>query len=99
MATKGHKILKTRLLVIPRCNGRQERRVTQITMSGKWLEALGFQPNQDYYVKLKSDGTLILSPTPFYEQLTPIGTLDELKAQFKALGISTERQVQHASLT
>lgn len=79
---------KVQQLVIPRYNGRKERRVPMITLSGKWIGELGIQEGAELYV-YERQGEITLSifpPQPI--QLTP---LEVIKFTYKELGISTTR--------
>lgn len=44
------RILKSRELVRPRTRNTHETRITAITLSGKWLEKLGFEPESPFFV-------------------------------------------------
>jgi hypothetical protein len=89
------KIIKARQLIkhsqTPQYNkGRSSResRTVQISLSGKWLEAIGFQPGQPVFVNVMGD-TVTLSPhSPQLVQLPPLETI---KAEFQRLGIPTTR--------
>ncbi len=44
------RILKSRELVRPRTRNTRETRTTAITLSGRWLEKLGFEPESTFFV-------------------------------------------------
>ena len=78
-----------------RKNGRYrpETRVPFIRIRGRWLEQYGFKRGGKVYIHETGTGELLLTskpPQPVF-QLKPI---EEIKAEFKALGIETETRTK-----
>jgi hypothetical protein len=69
-----------------------ESRVPFIRLRGRWLESHGFKPGAKVYIHEGVDGLTLTAeaPTGIYA-LKPI---DEIKAEFKALGIPTEERTK-----
>ena len=83
--------LKTSRVFVPggRCN--RDRFFPLIRISGKWLETHGFHESAPVYITETADGLLVSARPPGGATLLP---LQQLKAQFKALGIETESRVK-----
>lgn len=78
-----------------RKNGRYrpETRVPFIRIRGRWLEQYGFKRGGKVYIHETGTGELLLTskpPQPVF-QLKPI---EEIKAEFKTLGIETETRTK-----
>lgn len=54
------RILKSRELIRPRTRNARESRTTAITLSGKWLKKLGFEPESQFFVDDSQSEKLIL---------------------------------------
>lgn len=92
---KSIRIIKAQLLLVPRTERHSELRYTRLVLSGRWLEALGFKADRYFYIK-EQDGCLVISPTPFLDNVANVteefSTLDQLKAKFKELDIPVTRE-------
>lgn len=87
-----YRIMKARMDWRQQTEQRSETRYVKIQMAGKWLEKKGFKVGQPFYIKEHPNGSLTISPVPFYQdQPIAIGTLDQLKEQFAKLNIPTTR--------
>lgn len=85
------KIYKVRMALRPRVGGRRETRYPEIKMQGRHLSEKGYESGGYFYVKEHADGSMTISPHPFYEKPVEIGSLEDLKQQFKKLNIPVTR--------
>jgi hypothetical protein len=83
--------LKTSRVFVPGGKYNRDRFYPLIRISGRWLEAHGFREGAALYVTETMDGLLVSPKPPAGAVLTP---LDQIKQEFQALGIETERRVK-----
>jgi hypothetical protein len=67
-----------------------ETRVPFIRLRGRWLEKYGFQPGAKVYIHEGVDGLTITATPPMQVSDTGLVPLEQIKSQYKALGIPTE---------
>jgi hypothetical protein len=87
-ATKKKVVTDRNYQAVKTYPARSESRTVQISMSGRWLEALGFQPGAPVYVGIVGDTVTLSANPPEVVELTP---LEEIKREYARLGISTTR--------
>jgi hypothetical protein len=68
---------------------RREMRTVQVNLSGRWLERLGFRPDQPVYVYEGAGEITVSIHPPMPAQTKPI---DQIKAEFIRLDIPVTRQ-------
>jgi hypothetical protein len=83
--------LKTSRVFVPGGMYSRDRFFPLIRISGKWLEELGFRESAPLYVTETTDGLLISPRPPAGAVLSP---LQQIKQEFKALGIETETRLK-----
>ena len=85
------RILKTSRVFVPGGPLSHDRFYPLIRISGKWLERLGFKDSAPLYITETADG-LLISPRP--QNGVVVSPLEQIKEEFKALGIETEQRMK-----
>jgi len=85
------RILKTSRVFVPGGSLSHDRFYPLIRISGKWLESLGFKDSAPIYITETADG-LLISPRP--QNGVAVSPLEQIKEEFKALGIETEQRTK-----